>query len=366
MPDVRATETIFGEDDINERLTTQRDDDVPVAPAPDHNGRPRNSGARIIPPVPSVPPISAVPFQFASGHSDPTFIPAPQIFVVEDEDEVVDRLFPQEQPDLEEDPVPVPPTIQLQPDALRDVDHYAYAEQKEREPVGRTVEDARSAGRSSICIHGAVAVYEMADSPADSPSIFNGATATVSELEFETAVVHRTMRLDEVEVAEADAVPEAGEERASEGVPDAVSRQARRRMVLSLITCSLLAVSITFLARPIAGALFKHDASLYVELIQVSAWVAPLLAILLPMESALRSTGQRGPVARNRILTTLFSVGTMVALVSVLGIRGAGYSVVASAAVSTLFLMPAFARSFPDVFPGVPGSEPRLTQKPAT
>jgi O-antigen/teichoic acid export membrane protein len=135
---------------------------------------------------------------------------------------------------------------------------------------------------------------------------------------------------------------------------NSASRHVLHLMVTSLVACTPLAILITFLADPIARIFFPKDPALCRDVIQVTIWAIPLRGLQLPMGCALQASGRHAIAAKTGIAATFVSLGLTVVLISLMGIRGATWAWVGRAAISTLFLIPAFVRAFPGVYTRVP------------
>ncbi len=130
--------------------------------------------------------------------------------------------------------------------------------------------------------------------------------------------------------------------------------QVLQLMLLSLLACIPIAVLITVLANPIAHLLFRKNAEECQAIIQITIWSVVCLGIFLPMGYAIQAAGKSSEAARLGMAATI--VSTMLTLILILqfGLKGACYSWVLRPAVSILFLLPCFMRTFPALFRRVP------------
>ena len=125
-------------------------------------------------------------------------------------------------------------------------------------------------------------------------------------------------------------------------------------MITSLVACMPLAILVTYLADPFSRILFKHDPALCRDVIMITIWAVPLRGLQLPMGCALQASGHHSVAAKTGIIATAFSLAMTIVLILTLGIRGACWSWVGRAAISMLFLIPPFMRTFPNVYSRVP------------
>lgn len=134
----------------------------------------------------------------------------------------------------------------------------------------------------------------------------------------------------------------------------AVARSSAHLLALMLGVCLPMAVLTTFLAPAIARLLFPHNVDACRDVMRITIWSLPLLAVFKSLSCGLRANGQFDRVARAGIGATLLSVGLAFFLVRRFGLPGACLSWVARPALAAVFLVPPFVRTFPPVLAEVP------------
>jgi O-antigen/teichoic acid export membrane protein len=132
------------------------------------------------------------------------------------------------------------------------------------------------------------------------------------------------------------------------------TKQVAHLLLFSLIVCVALAVLITFLAEPIAQILFPGTASICRDVITITIWSIPLKGIVYPMVYSLQAAGKHDEYARWNNWATVCGFCLSFFLISLFGISGASWSWSMRPFLSILFLLPSFARIFPEVIPSIP------------
>jgi O-antigen/teichoic acid export membrane protein len=132
------------------------------------------------------------------------------------------------------------------------------------------------------------------------------------------------------------------------------SRQVTQFFAVSLVVCIPLALMMMFLAYPFSLILERHNAALCNDIIRITIWSVPLMAISLPMSWSLQAIGEQDRAARASMASTVFGLALSYILVSRFGVIGACWSGLGRSLLAVLFLLPTFIRFFPTVLPRVP------------
>ncbi len=108
----------------------------------------------------------------------------------------------------------------------------------------------------------------------------------------------------------------------------------------------LVALAVTILAELIGNILLADDAATFAFVARVTIWALPLVALESMMGYALNAAGKDAAQARASLPAAALSLLCSVALISVFGIPGACWSMVARPAVRAGFLAPVVWRTF--------------------
>lgn len=138
-----------------------------------------------------------------------------------------------------------------------------------------------------------------------------------------------------------------------EGTP-AVAQEVARASVLVLGLCGAAAVGISFVAGPIAKILFREQAALCREVMQISVWWLPLQGLAGVMGYALNAAGRERDETRLSITSNVAAIGVSSALILTFGLPGAAWATVCRGALAVLIRLPCILRTFPPVLTQVP------------
>ncbi len=134
----------------------------------------------------------------------------------------------------------------------------------------------------------------------------------------------------------------------------AVLRQVSQFGVISLVTCLPLALLIYFLAPWLSAILFPTSPEICRQILEITIWSLPLLAVSMPMACCLQATGRYNQSARLSMVGMVFSLFVSVTLVSRFGLVGACWAFVARPGIAALFQLPLFVISFSSAIGHIP------------
>jgi len=134
----------------------------------------------------------------------------------------------------------------------------------------------------------------------------------------------------------------------------AVLRQVTQFGVISLVTCLPLALLVYFLAPWLAVILFPKTPGICRQILEITIWSLPLLAISMPMACCLQATGRYNQAARLSMVGMVFSLVVSITLVSRFGLVGACWAFVARPGIAALFQLPLFVIAFSPAIGRIP------------
>ena len=137
------------------------------------------------------------------------------------------------------------------------------------------------------------------------------------------------------------------------------NRENANRMVVQLFTLSITAslataTLITILAHAISLLIFRQGAAQYSPIIQATVWALPLQGLLYPLQYALQAGGWHAAAAQKSTAATALNIAVSVLLVYLYRLPGACASLVLRPLLSSVALLPLFARMFPGLLRQVP------------
>ncbi|MFN7983325.1 MAG: oligosaccharide flippase family protein [Vicinamibacterales bacterium] len=118
-------------------------------------------------------------------------------------------------------------------------------------------------------------------------------------------------------------------------------RSAAQRFYLLAVAVGLAtAVPVFALAGPIARLLFPHQPEICRQIIEVTIWWVPLLALHMAATNILNASFRDSREARLSVMAVIVSLATTVLLVSSLGLIGAALSLLAKGTINLAFRVP--------------------------
>jgi O-antigen/teichoic acid export membrane protein len=134
----------------------------------------------------------------------------------------------------------------------------------------------------------------------------------------------------------------------------AAAQEVARAAVLVLSLCGAAAVGISLVAGPIAQILFRDQAALCREVMQISVWWLPLQGLAGVMGYALNAAGRERDETRLSIASNVAAITLSSALILTFGLTGAAWATVCRGALAVLIRLPCILRTFPPVLTQLP------------
>jgi O-antigen/teichoic acid export membrane protein len=134
----------------------------------------------------------------------------------------------------------------------------------------------------------------------------------------------------------------------------ALDRTVTSMLTIVLATSVPFAIVGAYLAGSISDILLPGSSTTCRDVIQVTVWAVPVVAISLGMSFSLQAAGYHQVVARAGLRATILSAALSLLLIASFGLAGASWSFVARPAILVITLLASFRRTFPGLLPGLP------------
>lgn len=136
--------------------------------------------------------------------------------------------------------------------------------------------------------------------------------------------------------------------------PRAAALEVARAALLVLGLCGGAAIGIGIIAGPISQILFREEAALCRQVMQISVWWLPLQGLAGVMGYALNAAGRERDETRLSIISNVAAISISAGLIVAFGLSGAAWATVCRGALAVLIRLPCVLRTFPPVLSQMP------------